>query len=54
MGEIYEEEAIEMAWGGLICIPSFMTIGSSIQAILRVLPKHLSGCSVGITDGRDL
>jgi hypothetical protein len=28
----------EMAAGGMIHIPSFMTIGSDIQAIVRLLP----------------
>jgi hypothetical protein len=32
--------AIEMASGGMIYIPSFMMIGSSIQVILRLLPKQ--------------
>jgi hypothetical protein len=48
------KSAVEMTSGGLICIPSFMTIGSSIQAIWRILPKNLRGCSVGITEERDL
>jgi hypothetical protein len=30
-----------------------MIIGSGIQVILRLIPKNLRGCGVGITDGRD-
>jgi hypothetical protein len=52
--EKFMKSAVEMAWGGLMCIPSFMTIGSSIQEILRALPKNLRGCSIGITHERDL
>jgi hypothetical protein len=39
---------LEMASGGMINIPDFMTIGSGIQVILRAFD-----CGVGITDGRD-
>jgi hypothetical protein len=46
--------AVEMGSGGMIYIPSFMTIGSGIQVILRLLPRQLRGCNVGITNGRDL
>jgi hypothetical protein len=35
-------------------IPSFMTISSGIQVILRVLPQQFERLSVGITDERDL
>jgi hypothetical protein len=52
-------------WGGLhgmiyiyiyiyIYISDFMTIGVGIQATLRFCLRSLRGCSVGITDGRDL
>jgi hypothetical protein len=34
--------------------PSFIKIGTSDQAILRFCLRNLRGCSVGITDGRDL
>jgi hypothetical protein len=30
-----------MALGGMIYIPSFMTIGSGFQVILRLLPKKV-------------
>jgi hypothetical protein len=29
---------VEMASDGMICVPSFMKIGSGIQVILRLLP----------------
>jgi hypothetical protein len=31
---------VEMASGGMIYIPSLMTIGSGIRVILRALPKQ--------------
>jgi hypothetical protein len=42
----------EMTSGGMIYIPSFVIIHLSIQMILFL--NYLRGCSVGITDGRDL
>jgi hypothetical protein len=45
-------------WDGLrwhdMYIPSFIKIGTGIQAILRFSLKNLRGCNVGITDGRNL
>jgi hypothetical protein len=38
----------------MICIPSFMTIDTDVQAMLRSCLSNFRGCSVGITDGRDL
>jgi hypothetical protein len=32
--------AVEMSLGGMIYIPSFMTISSGIQVILRLLPQR--------------
>jgi hypothetical protein len=46
--------AIEMASYSMTYLPSFIKIGSGIQAILRVCLRNLKGCNVGITDGRDL
>jgi hypothetical protein len=46
--------AVEMAFCGMIYIPSFMKIGTGVQAILRFCLRRLRGCNVGITDGRDL
>jgi hypothetical protein len=37
-----------------IYIPSFMKIGTGIQAILRFCLRNMRGYNVGITDGRDL
>jgi hypothetical protein len=42
---------IEMASCGMIYIPSFVKIGTSIQAILRFCLRDLRGCNVGTTDG---
>jgi hypothetical protein len=35
-------------------ITSLMKIGTGVQTILRSCLRNLRGCSVGITDGRDL
>jgi hypothetical protein len=43
-----------MASGGMIDIPSFMTIGLGMQVTSRFFFDNLRGCSVDITDGRDL
>jgi hypothetical protein len=45
--------AVEMASCGMIYLPSFMKIGTGVQAILRFCLRNLKGCDVGITDGRD-
>jgi hypothetical protein len=46
--------AIDMASGGMIIyIPSFMKIGTGVQAILRLCLKDLRGCDVGITSGKE-
>jgi hypothetical protein len=47
---------VEMASCGMILlyIPSFMTITTGVQALLRFYFRNLRGCNVGITDGRDL
>jgi uncharacterized protein YraI len=45
---------VEMTSGDMIYIPSFMKISRGVQAILRFCLNTLRGCSVGITDGRDL
>jgi hypothetical protein len=44
----------EMASDGMIYIPSFMKIGTGVEAILRFCLTSLNGCNVGITYGRDL
>jgi hypothetical protein len=46
--------AVEMASKGMIYIPRFMKTGTGVQAILRFFFTNLRGCSVGITDERDL
>jgi hypothetical protein len=46
--------AVEMASCGMIYLPSFMKIGTDIQAMLRFCLRNLRGCGVGITDGREL
>jgi hypothetical protein len=50
-GEIYE---VEMASGGTIYIPSLMTIGFCIEAILKFCLSNSRSCDVGISNGRDL
>jgi hypothetical protein len=44
--------AVEMASCGMIYLPSFMKIGTGVQAILRFCLRYLRGCIVGISDGR--
>jgi hypothetical protein len=46
--------AVKMDSYGMIHMPIFMKIGTSIQAILRFCFRNLRGCIVGITDERDL
>jgi hypothetical protein len=46
--------AVDMGSGAMIYIPSLITIGSGVQAILRFYLSNLISCNVGITDGRDL
>jgi hypothetical protein len=46
---------VEMTSDGMIYIPSFMKIGTGVQAILRFSPLRNPGVSnAGITDGWDL
>jgi hypothetical protein len=44
---------IEIALCGMICIPSFMKIGTGVQEILRFCLRNLRGCNAGISDGGD-
>jgi hypothetical protein len=46
--------ASQMASCGTMYVPSFMKIGTGVQAILKFCLRNLRGCNVGITDGRDL
>jgi hypothetical protein len=48
--------ATEMVSGGMIYmyIPSFMKIGTGVQAILRLYLRNLRGYNVDITGGKDL
>jgi hypothetical protein len=46
--------AVEMGSGGMIYVPSSMTIGSGIEATLCFYRNYLRGCNVGTTYGRDL
>jgi hypothetical protein len=39
---------------GVIRIPSFMKIGTGVQAVLRLWLSDLGGCNVGNTVGEDL
>jgi hypothetical protein len=42
---------VQMVSDGIIYVPSFMKIGTGVQAILRFYLENLRGCNVGITDG---
>jgi hypothetical protein len=44
---------VDIASCGLIYVPSFMTIGTGVQAILRFGLRNLRRHNVGITGGRD-
>jgi hypothetical protein len=46
--------AVEMNSGGMIYIPSFMTVSLGMLVTLRFFLDSLRGCSVGITNGRNL
>jgi hypothetical protein len=48
------EVGLEMASCGMIYIPSFMKIGTGVEAILRFCVTNLRDCNVGTPDGRDL
>jgi hypothetical protein len=43
--------AFAMASYDMIYLPSFVKIGTGVQAILRFCLSNLKGCNVGITDG---
>jgi hypothetical protein len=45
---------VEMGSDGVIYVPSLMKICSGIQVLLRLLFFILNGCSVGITNMKDL
>jgi uncharacterized protein YraI len=44
---------VEMTSGGVIYIPSLITIGSGIRVIMRFCLGNFNGCNVGITDVGD-
>jgi hypothetical protein len=44
---------VEMGSRDMIYLPSFMNIGTRVQAILRLGFRYLRGCGVGITDKSD-
>jgi hypothetical protein len=43
--------AVKMASDGMVCIPSFMTIGLGIHVTLKLILRKLESFSAGITDG---
>jgi hypothetical protein len=45
--------AVEIASCGIIYVPSFMNIGTGVQANIGFYLRNLSGCNVGITDVRN-
>jgi hypothetical protein len=46
--------AAEIGSGGMMNLPSFMKIGTGVQAILRFSFRTLRGFNIGITHRRDL
>jgi hypothetical protein len=46
--------AIEMFSCGVIYTPSFMKIGTGVQAILRFCLRNMNNCNAGISDGTNL
>jgi hypothetical protein len=50
----FMEYIIEIALDVMVHMPSFMWTGSGVQAILKFSLSSLRGCSVGISDVRDL
>jgi hypothetical protein len=53
-GGEFMKYATEMASGGMMYIPSFITISSGAQVILRLLPQQFERQNVSITNGKDL
>jgi hypothetical protein len=46
--------AVEMASCDMICIPSFVKIGTGVQAVIRLCLSNLNFYNVGIIDATDL
>jgi hypothetical protein len=53
-GEEFMKYDIKMSSDSMVYIPSNVKIVLGVQAILRFYLNKLRGCSVNITDGRDL
>jgi hypothetical protein len=45
--------AVEMPSCAMKFLPSFMKIGTGVQAILRFCINNLNDCNVGITDRKE-
>jgi hypothetical protein len=45
--------AIKMMLSGMIYVPSFIKIGTGVEAILRYNIRNLRGCNASIDAGRD-
>jgi hypothetical protein len=45
---------MEIVSSGMIYSPSSLKTGTGVQAILRFCLRHLRGCNVDISAGRDL
>jgi hypothetical protein len=41
--------AVQMAPWVMLCLPSFMKIGTGVQAVLRFCLRNLIGCNAGNT-----
>jgi hypothetical protein len=50
----FMEYTIEIALDGMVHLPSFMMTGSGVQAVLKFSLSSLRGCSVAISNVRDL
>jgi hypothetical protein len=46
--------ADETASYGMMYLPSFMKIGTGVQAVLKLFLRNLRSCNICIADGRDI
>jgi hypothetical protein len=44
------KSTVEMGSGGVIYVPSFITIDIGVEGVLRFVLRKLNGCNVGTTD----
>jgi hypothetical protein len=48
------EYGVEMISCGMMYIKSFIKIDAGVQATLMFNLRNLTGCNIGITDGKEL